>query len=222
MKPTNLAIVAVMLAILFVSGAAFAANTVAVTAGAAMNGTNFGLVTSINDNSDAYVDSEHPNGEKIYRVRFWVRPQALPIGLGDSGTNNIRFLAAHDVGPYGQHIIGFFTRSLGDNAWHLIVWIGNDNQEFEFAGNIFLGGPSAPDRHVEIQWAAASSDGANDGMLSVNGLWNPNIIDGRSDLDNDEGDVDGIRIGLMANGNPSGITGTYNFDEFESFRTLSP
>jgi hypothetical protein len=222
MKPTNLALVVVTLAIVLVSGAAFAVNTVAVTAGAAMNGTNFGLVTSIDANGDAFVQSDHPNGEKVYRARFWVKPQDLPIALGNSGTNNIRFLAAHDVGPYGQHIIGFFTRSLGDNAWHLIVWIRNDDGQFEFAANIFLGGPNAPARHVEIQWAAATADGANDGMLSVNGLWNPNIISGRTDINNDAGDVDGIRIGVMANGNPSGLTGTYNFDEFESFRTLAP
>ena len=221
MRSKNSAIVAITLAILLVGSAAYAANSVSVTPGAAHNGTNFGLLVSVDSNTAAHVQSDHPNAEKVYRARFWVRPQTLPIALGNAGTNHIRFFTMLDPGGAGQHAIGFFTRSAQDNGWHLILWTKNDGGTFEQAANIFLGGAAAPARQVEVQWAAASAPGANDGMLMVSRIDNPAQTDGRTNIDNDTADVDGFRIGYIPSSNAV-ITGNYSMDEFESFRTLAP
>jgi hypothetical protein len=221
MKPNNVALVAVTLAILLVGSAAFAANSVSVTAGAAHNGTNFGLLVTVDSNTAAHVQSDHPNAENVYRARFWVRPQTLPIAMGQAGVNHIKFFVFLDPGNLGQHVLGYFTRSAGDQGWHLILWAKEDSGDFKSVANIFLGGAAAPARQVEVQWAAASAPGANDGMLMVSRIDNPAQTSGQTNLDNDTGDVDGFRIGYIPSVN-NVIAGNYSMDEFESFRTLAP
>ena len=208
-------------ALLFVTTAAFAQNTVAVTA-PGLNGTNFALTTNLDGGQSlAYVSSDHPNQEKVYRARFWIDQRQLQIVEGDAGVNNLRYFLGIDQQPVtpgtAQHIVGFLTKSPDDNNFHFIVWVGDDGGTFRNGGNIFLGGQP---RQVEVQWAAASAPGANDGMVQISRVDNAAQTDGRMDLDNDEKEVDRFRAGVFAN--PSGLTDSYIFDEFESFRTLAP
>jgi hypothetical protein len=68
---------------------------------------------------------------------------------------------------------------------------------------------------IEIEWRAASADGANDGFttLWINGVRQVDL----TGLDNDSRRVDSIRIGAVG-GIDSGTRGTIFFDEFESYR----
>ena len=67
-KVLTLAAVAVLAA-----STAFAANTITVTNGAAMNGTTFGMQTNLDGSTNnVFVESQHPNNETHYRARFWL------------------------------------------------------------------------------------------------------------------------------------------------------
>ena len=206
--------------ILLVASVTMAANTVSVTPGAALNGTNFGLNVNLDGtNTVAYVSSDHPNNEKVYRARFWIDQRNLQIPLGDAANNHLRFFIGVDQDGPGQHIIGFLTKSADDGGYHFIVWVEADTpNDFKLGGNIFLG--NALPRQVEVEWAAATAPGANDGFIQISRVDNPAQTSGRSDIDNDTVDVDRFRIGVF--NNPVPLSTFYYMDEFESFRTLAP
>ena len=215
----SVTLLAFALAILCASTGAMADNTVAVTAQAALNGTNFGLSVNLDgSNTLAYVSSDHPNQEKVYRARFWIDQRNLQIPEGTAGTNHIRFFIGVDQEGAGQHLVGFLTKSDDDHNFHFIVWAESDTpNDFKNGGNIFLGGQP---RQVEVEWAAASAPSADDGFVQITRVDNPAQTDGRSDLDNDTIEMDRFRIGVFAN--PVALTDFYYMDEFESFRTLAP
>ena len=220
-RPVALIVYAV--AILFMTTGAFADNTVAVTQAAALNGTNFGLEVILDGtNTIAFVSSDHPNQEKVYRARFWIDQRQLQIPLGNAASNHLRYFIGIDAQPVtpgtAQHIIGFLTKSDQDGGYHFIVWVREDDGTFQLGGNIFLGN-NFP-RQVEVEWAAASAPGANDGMIQISRVDNPAQTSGIANVDNDQKEVDRFEIGVFAN--PIPLSDTYYFDEFESFRTLAP
>lgn len=190
-----------------------AANSIAVTAGAAIEGS-FGLhVTLDGTSTDAYVRSDHPTDEKTFTARFWVEPNALG---SLTGGNSIRFLIASTEGCC-QQVIGFISKSAGTGNFRIITWLRNDGGTFQLGGNTFLTSGATPvAAQVEITWTAATAPAANNGSIfvSVNG-GTPN---GRSDIDNDTLEVDSVRVGAHVGGNPSAASGSWDFDSYESFR----
>jgi len=70
--------------------------------------------------------------------------------------------------------------------------------------------------YIELDWRAATSDGANDGGLT---LWIDNVQQADlTSVDNDTWRVDRARLGALS-GMDAGTSGTYYFDAFESRRS---
>jgi hypothetical protein len=210
--------------------AGFAAASLAVNNGAAMNGTSNGLQVVVPSKGttfgdSAYVNSTEPNAETHYLMRFWINPCGMTIpndGAGGS-TNYFRFLFGTDANagagstPF-THLIGFIARSPGaPGNYRILFWFGNNALGYEFAGGTFLTpfsgcGPA----RVEVEWTKATS-GAN-GKFKLTNLTNAAAVVDRSDLDNGNLQVDDVYIGyLYSNGNGN-VSGSFAFDEFESFR----
>lgn len=233
----------VLLAALIIVGSAFpasAANTLEVTAGAALFGTNFGLaVTSDLSSNDVYVSDTSPNNEALYRFSFRIFPGTM------TAPSNVQ----------GGYLIGFVETTTGSECgstckpWSIPIYLRRQNQYWTIQTNTrnnnnsfptwenatkICGDPSttipcssfAYGVKIEIEYKAASAPGANDGYMTVkrNGVLQRTF----SNLDNDERLVKSIRWGAIFQGTfnntpaPEGSGGTYYFDEFESYRTAAP
>lgn len=198
---------------LFAVAPAQAANSIAVNAGAALEGA-FGLrVTLDGTSSDAYVQSDHPTDEKTFTARFLINPGAS-AGL-DPG-ENVRIMNFSTQGCC-QQVILFLSRSAGSGNYRILGWARNDGGVFQQATSNFLTSGATPTTsQVEVAWTAATSAGANNGSMFVTvGAAAPN---GRSDLDNDTLEVDTVRWGAFVGGNPSAVVGNWAGDSYESFR----
>lgn len=201
---------------------AFAQNSLNVNAAAAINSTGTacggqpcGLQVNVVDNtSDAYVQSDHPNGEKTFTARFWIDPTNFNIPLV-AGSNSHRFMRFNNQGCC-QLVIGFLTRSTGSGNFRTIWWGRNDALTFQLLAAQFLtSGVTPTPQHLEVTWTAASAPGANDGSFTLTNLGSA-ASTGRNDLDNDTQEIDRVQVGTFV-GSGSG-TGNYYFDEYESFR----
>lgn len=212
------------------AGVAMAANTLAVNAGAALNGTNFGMQVSVDANAapncagagngstnNVFVETAHPTDETHYLMRFWVNPNNLNLCANKS----IRIGVLGDDGPAGQHVIVFLKRNDVDASWRINTWYRDESGAFFAGPGVFIVGQAVPNqaRQVEIEWTAATTAAANDGILSVRRIApttaGPFTATG---IDN-AFQVDYGRFGILA-GSGAAAQGDsfYKFDEFESYR----
>ena len=104
--------------------AANAANSLAVTGAAALNGSSFGLaVTSDQSSNDVYVSSQHPNNESTYNASFYIFPGTLPSDMTIS-----------------DFMIGFIKSSSGgddpDQKWFIPVILRRQNAFWTLQTNI--------------------------------------------------------------------------------------
>ncbi len=217
------------IAALLVSGAAFAQNSLAVTAGAALFGSNFGLaVTNDGSSNDVYVSSTHPANENVFRFKFRIFPATLasPIAFND-------------------YLIGFVRSETGTRPWFIPIYLRRQNTYWTIQTNVRLDNNSFPAWQnavkicgdagtpipctnyahgvlFEFIYTASSAPGANDGSLVVKreGVQSQNW----TGLDTDQRLVTEIRWGAIFQDNaanrPPG-NGTYYFDAFESYRTAN-
>lgn len=213
------------------AGSAFAANTLTVTPGAAMNGTGFGMAVNLDgpSSNNVYVQSDHPNAETHYLARFFICPGSLNL---DPNTA-VRVLAIGDAVD-GQHIMGFMRRDVvgATDQWLLNTWVSVSDAApttYAFGTSTFVAlnaagaescaTTSPAHRWFEIEYTAGT--GA-DGTLYVRRLvYGGSTLVEKSVLNrNTDGlVVDNIRIGALAGSgvNAAGV-GNYQFDEFESYR----
>lgn len=219
---------------------ASAANSLDVTAGAALHGSNYGLaVTSDLSSNDVYVSDTSPSDESIYRFSFRIHPGTM------SAPSNVQ----------GGYLIGFVETTTGAacggscKPWSIPIYLRRQNEYWTIQtnarsdSNVFptwqnatkiCGDPSTTipcsayaynGVLIEIEYKAASAPGANDGYMTVkrNGVLQRTY----ANLDNDERLVKSIRWGAIFQGSvnntpaPEGSGGTYYFDEFESYRTAA-
>jgi hypothetical protein len=225
---------------------AMAANNLTVTGSAALDGS-YGLSVNIDgsDNlGDAYVVSDHPSGETVYRFSFKIHPGTLDM---DVGAAPFRYFLVGDGSMSGgtpPHFLFVYLMKAQSGLWRLQVNARQDDasfKEWDLAlplcdsadPNGSIGCNTITSIPIQVEWAASSAPGANDGYLKVGRSWD----DGASytsyiditGLDNDEYVVDAAWFGaiFMANGthnNPVGsdAAGSYYFDSFESYRTAAP
>ena len=176
-----------------------------VTTTAAYTGT-YGMQALINDNGSIYVTDWRPSEEKHYRARFYFDPNSITMGSSNShdvfvgynrsNTDIFRIdFAYYSPGNYGVRAIARLDSPMYRTTLYSVI---DDS-------------PHA----IELEWVAATSAGANDGVIK---LW----IDGvektsLQDLDNDTHQIDYVRFGAVS-GIDTGTRGTYYFDAFESTR----
>ena len=172
-----------------------------VSSSAAMIGS-FGLRAVINSNDPIYVQDDTPNNERHYRASFYFDPNSLSMRNGDYFTL-IRGAGLSTVFQLNLSFIGGVYRltisTLDDaNIWHSGEFVINDIPHF-----------------IEIDWRAASSDGASDGyvILSVDAIQQVII----PALNNDTLMINDIRLGAVA-GIRKNTRGSIYFDEFQSYR----
>lgn len=215
--------------VLLCSTSAFAANSLGVSTGAALNGTSNGLeVTVDGSTNNVFVESVHPNNETHYRARFFICPGALDLAPNTS----VRIAAIGDD-TLGQHIMVFLRRDVpGVDQWLLNTWVSVSDGSpgtYQFGTSTFLAinGAGAEScatnsdahRWFEIEFTAGT--GA-DGQVAVRRLvYNgSNLVEKFvSNRDTDTLQVDNIRIGALAgSGANAAAASSYFFDEFESYR----
>ncbi len=162
---------------------------------------SYGLGAIVEDNHPMFVQDDTPTAETQYRARFNLLVKSLTAdpnkGMGilfGGGTGKSFQVFAGWVG--GQHVI---TARVGedDGSW---TWTGF----FTVAANDWA--------LVEVDWAAATGDGNNDGYFSLylDGVLQETV----PTLDNDTVTVDTVRLGPFYV-SPS-ATGIIGFDAFSS------
>jgi hypothetical protein len=223
---------------LLVAGMA-SANTLVVNNDAAQEG-NFGLeITMEAGTTDpAYVRDNTPDGETIYRAQFWVdRSGGLFMSnAGNLSTRFVTFRAADDNHNGGGTTVTVFRGIMGRLAvdgpdgprYSFRLGCRKDNGSFQYIGGIVLG-ELAQRKWVTVEFAAASSDGANDGLCRLyqgNQKYVANLVGQNTTMDNDLHEIDWVHLGAISgftdNPNDPDTVGPLYYDSFESFRSLLP
>lgn len=228
----KLAILACALVALAAMPAA-AANSLAVTPAAALQGSNYGLAVT-NDfatHNDVYVSSQHPSDETIYRFSFRIFPGDLPAPTVES-----------------DYLIGFVRTNGGARPWSIPIYLRRQNEYWTLQTNTRQDNDQFPAWNFalkicgnentvipcsvyewggvqfEFEYHTATSPGASDGWMRVKKVGTAEMAM-FSNLTNYTRTVTEIRWGAIFQGNsinrPTGA-GTYHFDDFESYRTAAP
>lgn len=197
---------------------AFAAGTLTVNGGAAIEGS-FGLNVAYTDNaSDAYVVTDHPVDEGTYTVRFWIDPANSGV-LNNPNANFMRFMRWSQDVAQGVRTVFFLTRSGGSSNYRILAWVRNDANVFQNGGGIFLTSGSTPTpAEIEITWTKSTAPGANNGSITMTNLSAPGTTITMGGIDNDTHEIDSANVGTFTGGNTFNFVGSYDFDSFESFR----
>jgi predicted outer membrane repeat protein len=181
-------------------------GAVAAAAGAAYAG-GFGLQVSVSA-APAWVQDDTPSAEKRYRVRFYVRANALVQGPNEE----LDVFTGSSGGGVAQ--LRLMVRTAG-GVRQLRFGVRRDDGTFvetPGGGEITL----VPGwRAVEVDWRAATAAGANNGTLGVWVEGAPRT--GLSGLDNDQAEISSVRWGAVA-GVDAGTGGALQLDELESRR----
>jgi RHS repeat-associated protein len=174
-----------------------------VTTASKVAGT-YGMQAAAN-NTSLYVEDKRPSAEMQYRARFYFKPNGIVLGdgqvhyllYGKSGTTTVLRLE--------------FRKSLGD--YQLRAATMNDAGTWVYTNWYYVANQLY---YFEINWQAATTVGANNGVLTLwmNGVQKETI----TTLDNDTRRIDLIDWGQIA-GTLTNASGTEYFDLFESRRT---
>lgn len=206
-----LATISFTAAVLLTSTATFG-SSLAVNPTAALGGSSFGLEVTVDNGGDAYVQSDHPDQETTYTMRFRIRvPNDFSIPMGQY----IRILRTNDT--LGQNLILFLGRDAA-NQYRMAAWANDDGGTWRNCGpGIFLDFPGAPvDREIELTYSSSTAPGANNGTVTLTKIGTAQVST-RSNLDTDTRVINRTRVGVF-DAAAIGATGTYHFDTFSSFR----
>jgi RHS repeat-associated protein len=176
-----------------------------VSSAAAIQGTS-GLQAIINDSNNIDVADWTPAAETHYRARFYFDPNSIHMADGDA------FYLFYGLQGSTTTIFRIEINSVqGD--YQIRAEAANDSSGWSSTPWTIL---TDQMHYIEINWQAASSAGANNGVL---GLW----LDGTqlasiTNVDNDTRKVDLVKLGAVF-GMDAGTHGTLYFDCFESRRS---
>ncbi len=190
-------------------------NHVAVAEKAALGGSNYGLVVKFeNSANEPYVESTEPDGERTFTARFWFDPSQLDIAPVADHNSFIILRAGMDLGHF--HVLLYLSRSLRADSYRLDAWVFEENS-FSVGASIFLTSRTAPvPAQIQLEWRAATGTDAEDGLIRLTHL-GTGESDVRRDLDNHGYVIDSVQIGAFGI-YQVGVTGSYFFDQYESFR----
>jgi len=215
--------------VLLVAGAlAVGANTIQVPTGgsggqcaaanpnAARFSQSCGAQVTINagDATASYVQDSSPAAEATYRVRFYVNLRSLQMQNGERFDVFAAYNGADPTPPAtsGNPVVRLEIDQVS-GVKNLVAFARTDSgSELQSSSFALANGW----RSIEINWAKATSAGANNGQLE---LW----IDGTkqtglASLDNDTLTINYDRWGAVA-GLDAGTSGTFRLDDFASQRT---
>jgi hypothetical protein len=181
------------------------AGNLSVSPSAALLGSN-GMQAVIVSTPTMYVQDDSPSAEPHYHARFYFDPNSLVMASGNyqyilqGYANSTNTFVLRVEFKYSSGVYQMRARILNDSA----VW-----QDTPYVP--ITDAPHA----IEVDWAAASAVGANDGYLT---FWIDGVQQGSlTGIDDDSYRMERVRLG------PSyiygtGTSGTYFFDGFESRR----
>jgi hypothetical protein len=180
-----------------------------------MAGSEYRLVANLDPvvGGAAWLESQRPLGATRYTASFLFDPSGIQMPPGGSA---VRFLNVVDENvdgsePYAATISVGFVR-LQTDGWRISFWNYVDGGNYVDALTVVNLGFTFP---VEVKieftrggvgqttWCAERTDVLASRVCATH-------------LAMANADVDGLRIGAFANGNPGGWTGSMSFDEFES------
>jgi YD repeat-containing protein len=147
-----------------------------------------------------------PADEPRYRARFYFDPHSLSMAEGDAHVLSI----GKDI--TGTDVVRVWVRLSGGN-YQVRANLADDGTNYPSTGNYTI---SDTVHFIEIDWAAATAPGANDGYLT---LWVDGALQNTvSGVDNDTRRLDKVYLG-PSSGLDAGTSGTEYFDAFESRRS---
>ncbi|MBE3084687.1 MAG: hypothetical protein IMZ64_00535, partial [Bacteroidetes bacterium] len=178
-------------------------NDLTVTEAAALHGT-YGLAALIDNNASMFVTDTTPASETRYRCRFYINPNGLTMGNNES----IIILNARKDPTSASFYVEFkYTTVAG---YQIKVYDRTDDTWAKVSNYYVISNAS---HCIEVDWTAATGDGANNGTFT---LW----IDGVEKqtvaaINNDTEVIDHVCFGCQS-GIGAGTSGTMFFDDFAS------
>ena len=179
-----------------------------VSRAAAQNGV-YGLQLLHNDNRAIFVTDSSPAAEVRYRAQFLFDPNSLAMASGN------RFYLFYGLDAAATVVLRLEIRNT-NGAYQVRAALRNDGNLY--ANTAWFAVPDAS-HSLELDWAAASAPGVNDGGIRL-------FVDGQlraqlTGVDNDTRRIESIRLGAVG-GIDSGTRGTQFLDAFSSQRTPPP
>jgi hypothetical protein len=179
----------------------------AVSVIAGMKSTTAGLRGVVDDTAGIFVQDDSPDGEGVYRARFYFDPVAFDPGEAQMRFRTRIFLAFSDAPT--RRVAAIVLRRQGGVYSIRGRARRDDNSQADTPFVPISAGPHA----IELLLARASAPGLSDGFFQL-------FIDGSSGvnipLPNSLTDVDFVRMGALSV--KPGASGTMHWDEFESRR----
>ena len=200
------------------ASSAFAANTLAVNAGAALNGTNFGMAITVDPTASnpVYVQSDHPTSETHIRLRWRMRFQAQTAPAAGPG-RSFRFMNVGDVDSAASpHKVFFAQRQSTTGNWRFAAWSWDTPANtYVFAGGLFLFSYLAPD-DVLMECESTPATAPGNGVLTCTKVGTAQTFT-NSTLNDTSRQTDNVQFGFFDFDNFNSA-GTAHFDEYESYR----
>ncbi len=173
------------------------------SAAAALCG-DYGMQAVIDDTNNLYVLDDTPDREPRYRARFYFDPNSITMADGDSHY----LLALRDA----SENIAYVDFAYSSGNYRVRGMIRDDSSSWSNTSFYTI----TDDVHfIEIDWAASTEPGADDGYLS---LWvDGSLSETITDVDNDTRRAEQARLGAPFAIDAS-TSGTEHFDSFVSGR----
>lgn len=226
-----------IVAALALAGSA-AADSLAVNATAAMGGTNFGLQVNHDNSSASYVQDNTPALETVYRFDFLFNVASMTGQTSNFRQEIVRVLGGNPNPGVGvcpvnpDALIGtvrvWLYQTGGGGANPSIQLWAKGNQCGD-RGTLRIPISYNTDYRVCVEWQEGDAANTNGGVAVVAaGSACPTSGDPAwtymtATLNSNNNDVDIIRMGTPSTNNfGAGESGVLYFDEFASYRTLTP
>lgn len=230
------ALLAVVVALALVGSAS--ADSLSVNGTAAMNGTSYGMQVNHDNSSVAYVQDNTPALETVYRFDFLFNVASM-----SGQTSNFRQEIFRAIGSNPNPGGGVCPANPAALIGTIRVWLyqtggGGANPSIQVwakgsscgeRGSLRIPINYNTDYKVCVEWREALAALDNAGVAVVaSGSACPSSGDPAwqymtATLNSLGNDIDIVRMGIPSNNNQgAGETGVLYFDEFESFRTMTP